>query len=138
MELPHGRALVASLALHGCVSAKERKPVLVFLNRAQADLPSAHGVALRAIGSEFSAMNVRVTIGAILPDLGEHGFYMALRAGDLLMHAAQWIAGFIVIELGDCTDGPPARVGVAVRAGNRQWAVRTSGAAPLREHTRSE
>jgi hypothetical protein len=138
LELPDRRALVASFTLHRRVSAEKRKSVQVILDCAQTDLPSTNGVALRAVGAEFSPVNIRVTIGAIFADIGEHRFHMALRAENFFVHAAQRIAGLIVIELGDRADGTPPGIGVAISARNRKWAVRTSGAPSLCKNTWSE
>jgi hypothetical protein len=75
-------------------------------------------VALGAIGSELSAVKVRVTVGAVLPHIGEDGFEMALRAGDFFVQPAERIARGVVIEFGDRSDRAPARVGVAVLTRN--------------------
>ena len=57
---------VALLALHYSVRTKERKSVEVLLDRLNRYLPTEDGVALRAIGAELTAMNIRVAIRAIL------------------------------------------------------------------------
>lgn len=88
-------------------------------------------MALGAVGSELSAVNVRVAIGAVLPHIGEDGLDVALRAGDFLVQPAERIARGVVIEFGDRADRAPARVGVAILTGNGQRAVRTPGALPL-------
>ncbi len=88
-------------------------------------------MALGAVGSELSAVNVRVTIGAVLPYVSEDWFYMALRAGDFLVQPAERIARRVVIEFGDRADRTPARIGVTILTRNGQGAMRTSGTLPL-------
>ena len=94
-------------------------------------MPTFDGVALRAIGTEFPSVNVRVAIGAILSHVGKHTLEMALRAGNLLVHAAQGVAGLVVVEFRDSADGAPACVGVAILTRNGQRPVRTAGVPPL-------
>jgi hypothetical protein len=95
-------------------------------------------VALGAVGSELTAVQVRVTIRAVLPHIGEDGLDMALCARNFLVQPAERIARRVVIEFGDCPDRAPARVGVAIFARNGQWAVRTPGTLPLCGSRRSE
>ena len=122
---------MAILALHRCVGAKKGKPVLVILDLLDGNLPAANRVALGAIRAEFSAVDVRVTIGAIPAHVSENGLGVALRASHFFVHATQWIVGFVVVKFGDGPDGLPAGGGVAVFAGNIQGSVRTSGSLPL-------
>ena len=72
------------------------------------DIPTLHGVALRAIGAHLAAMNIRVAIGAIFPYVGEDGFRVALHALHFFVHAAEQVVGLVVIEFGDCSNGAPA------------------------------
>jgi hypothetical protein len=51
-------------------------------------LPSLHGMALFAVGSELAAMNVRVAIGATGADVAEDQAGMALRAANVLVKTA--------------------------------------------------
>ena len=48
---------------------------------------------------------------------------MALGAWSLLVHAAQRVAGAVVIELGHGANGLPTGVGVAVLAGDGDGAM---------------
>jgi hypothetical protein len=73
------------------------------------DIPALDGVALRAIRTHLAAMDVGVAIGAVLADVGEHRFYVALRALNLFMQAAERVFRFVVIEFGDRADRAPAR-----------------------------
>lgn len=81
-------------------------------------------MAALAIGPELAAMNVGVAIGASGADVLEIQIGVALGASHLGMHAPQRVAGLVVIELRVGADGFPARVGVALLAGNRNGAVR--------------
>ena len=88
-------------------------------------------MALRAVRSELGAMNVGVTIGAILANVGEHRLGVASGAGHFFVHAAKRVPRGVVIEFGDGANGSPAGVGVAIFAGNVQGTVRTSARLPL-------
>lgn len=131
LELAHGSAFVAGLALDGGMSADQGETVLVLLDGGKIDLPTFDGVALLAIGAKFSSVDVGVAIGAILPHVGKDPLQVALRASDLLVHAAQGVARFVVVKLGDSADGAPAGVGVAILTRDSQGPVRTAGVPPL-------
>jgi hypothetical protein len=77
-----------------------------------------------------------VTILAVLPYVGEHGLDVALRALHFFVHATQGILGLVVIELRNSADGTPGCSGVAIFAGNREGAMRTSSSLPLRQRCR--
>lgn len=125
-------ALVAGLARHRGVRAEQREAVLVIFHALRGDIPALHGVALVAIGAHLTAVNVRVTIGAIFPHVGKNRLGVALRAWHLFVHAAKPVIGLVVIEFGNRADGAPAAGGVAVFAGNRQWPVWAAGGLFLR------
>ena len=125
LELAVGRPLVAGIAVDCRVGSGQRKTVIVLLHLLNRDLPSPYCVALLAVRTQLPLVNVGVAILAALPDVREHGLYVALHAGDRLMHTAQGISGLIVIELWNGADRPPRTCRVAVLAGNVQIAVRT-------------
>jgi len=120
------------LALHRGVSAEEREAILVILDLLDGIVPTKNGVALRAVRAHFALVNIGVAILTILANIREYRFYVALRALNFLMHAAQWVVRFIVIEFRNGTDGAPTRGGVAVFAGNGEGSVRTASGLPLR------
>ena len=128
---------MAILALHRGVSAEKREAILVILNLLNGIVPTKHGVTLRAIRAHLALVNVGVAILAILPHIREYRFYVALCALHLLVHAAQRIVRFVVIEFGDRANGAPACSGVAVLARNRERSVRTTSAALLTVRKRS-
>lgn len=123
---------MASVALYGRVRSQEREAVLVILDLLDGNLPAQHGMALRAIRAEFSPMNVRVAIRAILAHIRENGFHVTFEAFYFFVHAAQRIFGPVVVEFRNGADGPPRGGGVAILAGDGERPVRAFGAALLR------
>lgn len=119
------------IALNRCVSAKERKAILVILYLLDRSIPSADGMALRAVRTELSAMDISVAVGASLADVGENRFDVALGAAHFLVHAAERVGGLVVIELHVGADRPPAISAVAIFTGNIQRAVRAARAFSL-------
>ena len=95
------------------------------------NIPTLDRVALRAIRTHLPLVNIGVAILAILADIGEYRFEMALRTIHLLVHAAEGILGLVVVELWNRTDGTPTRSRMAVFTGNRERPVRTSCRVPL-------
>ena len=71
-------------------------------------------------------MNVGVAVGALGADVGKYRLGVALLAGDAFVQPAQRKFGSVVIELGNRSDGFPARNRVAVLAGDIQVAVRAA------------
>lgn len=104
----------------------QRKAILVLLNLPHRDLPSFHRVALFAVGAEFAAVNISVAVRALGARIGEHHFGVALSAPDRLMHAAERIAGLVVVELRNRADRSPAADRMTVLAGNIQVTVGTA------------
>jgi hypothetical protein len=109
---------MAFLAFHDGVRAEQRKSVEVLLNRLDRRPPSENRMALSAVRAKLSAMNVGVTIGAILANVREHRLGVASRAGHFFVHAAKRVPRGVVIEFGNSANGCPACVGVAIFAGN--------------------
>ena len=132
LELAHCRAPMAVLALHRGVSAEKREAILVIFNLLNGIVPTENRVALRAVRAHFPLVNIGVAILTILANVREYRFYVALRAFNFLVHAAQRIPSFIVIKFRDGADRAPARGGVAVLAGNGERSVRTTSRLPLR------
>jgi len=69
-------------------------------------------MALRAIRAHLPLVNVRVALFTILAHICEHRLEVALRALNFLVHLAQRIAGLVVIEFRNRTNGAPARSGL--------------------------
>lgn len=123
-ELPDSGALVTLVALHHGVRAQQRKSVEVLLDRLIRDIPTRHGVALGAIGSHLTAMNVGVAVRAVFADIRKDRFDVALRAGNFFVHAAKGISRGVVVEFRNGANRNPAGAGVAVLARNGKRAVR--------------
>ena len=136
--LPHRGAFMTGFALDCGVSADQRETILMLFDRLKRYLPTEHRVALGAVRAEFPAVNIGVTIRAVSADVGEDGLHVALGAGDFLVHSATRISSFAVVEFGHGADRPPARVGVAVFAGDGEVSVRTSSTLPLHTDIGSE
>jgi len=68
-------------------------------------------------------MNIRVTVGAMGTYIFEDEISVALSTCHLLVHAAQRIAGVVMIELRIRANRFPACVGVALLAGDGDGAV---------------
>ena len=123
-----GELRVALIALSGRVRAEKREAVLVILDLLNGDIPTVNGVTLGAIRTHLAAMNIGVAIRAIFADIAEYRLDMALRAFHIFVHAAERIAGFVVVELGHSANGTPGCGTVAVFAWEGERAVRaTSG-----------
>lgn len=76
-------------------------------------------------------MDIRVTIGAIVTDIREHQVHVALRAGNMFVHAPQWISRLVVIKLRNVANVSPAGECVAILALNIERPVRAARSFPL-------
>ena len=132
LELAIGRTLVAGIAVHRSVRARQRESVIVLLNLLHRHLPAEHRMALLAVGSQLPPVNVGVAVLAALPDVREHGLNVALDASDGAVHPAQRIARPVVIELRNRADRFPSARRMTVLTGDVQVAVRTVRARGLR------
>ena len=106
--------------------SNKREPVFVSADGLQGHIPADHAVALLAIGAELTAVNIGVTVGTVRAYVAEYRLGMALDAVNLRMHASQGIARRIVVEFGDGADRLPTCLGVAILAGDGQWAMRAA------------
>lgn len=126
-EVAVSSVLVASVAIDGGMGSGQREAIVVVLNIANRDLPSAHRVALLAVRAELAAVNVGVAILAALSDVGEYRFHVALGTGHRLVHAAQGILRAIVIEFRNGPNWAPGVGSMAILARDAQVSVRTAG-----------
>jgi hypothetical protein len=110
----------------------------VVLDLVDGDLPTENGVTLRAIGAELPQVDVRVAIGAILPDIGENRLGMTFNTSNFFVLPTQGIRGFVVIKLQYRAYRTPSRRGVTVFAWNRQESVRTADITLLSVECRNE
>jgi len=116
--------LVAIVALDGRVSAEEWETILVVTHLLDGDVPSLHRMALCAVRSHLSPMDVRMAIGAILANVGKDGLDVAGHTFYLLVHASERISSLVVVKFGNRANGAPSGGRVTVFAGNIQRAMR--------------
>jgi hypothetical protein len=126
LELACSSACVASRALNRRVRSDQREPVFVRADRLHLHVPSEHGVTLLAVGAELSSMNVSVAIRALRSYIAEYRFGVAVDTSHLRMHAAQGVTRLVVIKFGNRPDRLPTRKRVAILAGDREGAMRTT------------
>ena len=119
MKLTNRGTLVAIVALHRGVRSQQWKPVLVFLDLVDGNLPAGNRVTLRAIGAKFPQVNVRMAIRTILPDICEDRLRMTFNTSNFFVLSTQRISGFVVVELQHGAYWTPRRCGVTVFARNR-------------------
>lgn len=123
IENSGGELRVALVALDGRVRAEKWEAVLVIFYLLNGDVPTLNGVTLGAIRTHLAAMNIGVAIRTIFTDICECRLDMALRAFHVFVHAAEGVAGFVVVELGNSANGAPGCGGVAIFAGDGKRAV---------------
>ena len=116
--------LVVIVALDSRMSAEEREAVLVVTHLLDGDVPSLHRMALCAVRTHLSPMDVRMAIGAILANVGKDRLDVAGHAFHLLVHASERISGLVMVKLGNWANGAPSGGRVTVFAGNIQRAMR--------------
>lgn len=127
-----GRTFVAGIAIHRRVRPGEGESIVMLLDLLDGDLPAANCVALLAIRSQLPLVNVGMAILAALAHVREHRLHVALDARHRLVHAAQRVAGLIVIEFRNRADRLPRAGGVAVLARDIQVAMGAVGPGGLR------
>jgi hypothetical protein len=130
--LPSDKRFVTGLAFHRGVGANQREEILMIADLLTGSEPALHDMALGAIRAKLTQMNVGMTIGAILADVGEDRVRMTLRARNSFVHAAERISSLIVIEFGDGANRSPTGSRMAILARNCQRAMRVRGRTPLR------
>ena len=139
LELAVGRVLVAGITIHCRMRPGEREAVVVLLNFLNRYAPAADGVTLFAIGAQLPLVNVGVAVLAAFAHVAEYRLHVTLRTRHILVHAAQWITGLVVIEFRHRADRLPAFRCVAVLAGDIQtavWAMGTGAALTRRTRER--
>jgi len=109
LKLPCGSALVTSLTFYRRMRADEREAILMVTNRGYGNLPAFDGVAGFTIRAELAAVNVGMAIRTFLPHIRKNEFHMALGALHLFVHAAQRVAGLVVVKFRDASDGLPTQ-----------------------------
>src|SRR5581483_9005694 len=92
---------MAIVALQCGMGSDQREAVLMVLYILNGDVPALHRMALFAARSHLAAVDVSMTVSALVSYVAEHRLGVALRTGNTLVHAAQRVTGLIVIELGN-------------------------------------
>ena len=130
-ELTNSGSFVASITSKRRVCPDERKAILMVLEGSQRGLPSPHSMALFALDPQLALMDIRMTIGTIGPDVGEHQIDVALRAGNALVEPTQRVGRFIVVELRNVPKRFPSRERMAIVTSQLQGPMGTSCHIPL-------
>jgi hypothetical protein len=118
-ENPCRRLLMARVTGDCGVRAEQREPIEVILYCVHGNAPAAHRVAILAIGPELAAMQVGMTIRALLANLSENLADVALAASDGGVHGSKRILRLgVVIELRFGTDRLPTHGCMAALAGD--------------------
>lgn len=129
LELASGPAFVTGIAVHSGVRSSEGEAVAVLLDLLNRNLPSPDRVAGLAIGSQLPLVNVGMAVLAALSNVAEHRFYVALSAGDGLVHAAQRVARPVVVEFWNGSNRRPPAGCMAILTRNSEVPVRTASSA---------
>lgn len=117
---------MTAVALQQRVRPHQRKTVEVLLDVLHRHSPAPDVVALFAVSSKLTAMNVSVAVGAFRARVAEHQVAVALAAGYPFVHAAQWELGLVVVKLGHVANRFPSGKGVAVLTRQGEITVRTA------------
>jgi len=129
-----GRAAMAGVAVHGCMSAQKREPVRVLANGLDRRAPPSHRVALFTVRAELAAMEIGVAVRALSPGAGKDFSDVAGSAGDVHVHAAQRKSCFLVVvefRLSPQRRPPGGRVAVLAGESNRSVGVARRSPAAL-------
>jgi len=110
--------LMTRIAVHRGVCADQRKTILMFVDRLDQNLPAADAVAEVAFRAIFPPVNVGMTILAIAAQVSEYRVDVTFLACHAQVQAAQWITGFVVVEVRLRADRLPRRRRVTFLAGN--------------------
>lgn len=114
--MTYRRAGMTGIAWDGGVRTKKREAVLVVLHLLRREIPTLDGMALGAIRSHLTAMNVGVAIRTILSDVGKDRLDVTLHALHFFVEPAQRISCFVVIKFWNGSDRTPARRCMAIFA----------------------
>ncbi len=117
---------MTSDAIHSRVRADQRETVFMGTHRLKRDIPSDDAMAFLAIRAELATMNVGVTVGTLCAYVAKNKLGVALDAIHPHMHAAKRITRLVVVKFRDGPDWLPARLRVAVFAGDGERSVRAA------------
>src|SRR5260370_22930132 len=118
---------MTSVAGQSGVSADQGEPVLVLLDVLDGNLPSLDRMAVLAVGSELSAVDIGVAVSARVANVRKQQLGVALSArAHGRVHATHRIPGLAVIKIRHRTNWFPTRTGVAGLAMKGETTVGTS------------
>ena len=103
--------------------AKQWKEIHMVADLLLGSEPALHDVALEAIRTELTQMNIGMAIGAILAGIGEDRLRVTLRAINSLVPASKRKLRLIVVEPRDIANRAPASSRMAIFASNQQRTV---------------
>jgi len=126
VKLAYGSSLVTRIAVHGSVCADQRKTILVLVDGLDENLPATDAVAKVALCSIFPPVDVGMTILTIAAHVGEYRIDVAFLACDTQVQAAQWITGFVVVEIRLGADRFPGRGGMTFLTSKLHGPMRTA------------
>jgi hypothetical protein len=108
------------------VCADQRKTILVLVDGLDENLPATDAVAKVALCSIFPPVDVGMTILTIAAHVGEYRIDVAFLACDTQVQAAQWITGFVVVEIRLGADRFPGRGGMTFLTSKLHGPMRTA------------
>jgi hypothetical protein len=107
---------VTGITVDRRVRPDKREAVLMLIDVVDRHLPSGVPMADVTLRRVLSAMNVRVTILALISNFGEYQVGVAVLATNALMHPTQSEAGRPMIELQNVAKGFPTLGSMAILA----------------------
>lgn len=100
VKFPDGSGPMTGVAIHGGMSANQRKAVLMLVDRMHRYLPSVDAMADITLAAVFVAVDVDVTILALPAGVSQNRIRVAIAAWNLHVHAAQRELRVAVVEFG--------------------------------------
>src|SRR5882757_3212900 len=126
IELSDGSHLVAGIAIHHCVSADQRKAVLVFVDVVDRNLPTIRVVTKFAFGPIFPTMEIGVAVLTLIRSIGEVEISVAVPTCHSGMAPAKRKACLRMVELSLTSDRLPISCGMTVLARDVELSMRTT------------
>jgi hypothetical protein len=109
---------MAAFTLNCGVRPEQREPIQVSIHIPSDLAPSTHRMTLFAVASQLPAMNIGMTIGALVSYVGKNQISMTLPTGQAGMHSLEGETRIPMIEFRRRLYGFPACRGVALLARN--------------------
>jgi hypothetical protein len=126
IELPNSSDLVAGIAIYDGMSADQRKAILMAVNVLERNLPAIRVMTELALGPVLSAMEVGVTVLALIRHAGELQAGVAVTTPHVSMLTSEGKARIRMIEPDLRWDNLPARRDMTRVAGDVDSSVRAA------------